>query len=113
MTQAQPSRRHALIGAAVAALAWRLPGTGLAADAYPSKPIKIIVPFAPGGPTDIMGRVVAKILGDALKQTVVVENRAGAGGNLGTDAVAKSAPDGYTLGIGAISTTAAKSATGS
>ena len=77
-----------------------------AADAYPSKPIRIIVPFAPGGPTDIMGRYVAKVIGDALKQTVVVENRAGAGGNLGTDVVAKSAPDGYTLGIGAISSLA-------
>jgi tripartite-type tricarboxylate transporter receptor subunit TctC len=106
MTQAQPSRRRTLIGASVAALAWALPGAGFAADAYPGKPIKIIVPFAPGGPTDIMGRVVAKILGDALKQTVVVENKAGAGGNLGTDAVAKSAPDGYTLGIGAISSLA-------
>jgi len=78
----------------------------LAADPYPSKPIKLVVPFPPGGPTDIMGRVAAKIIGDKFKQTVVVENRAGAGGNLGTDVVAKSAPDGYTIGLGAISSLA-------
>ena len=82
------------------------PTAVLAAEPYPSKPIRLIVPFPPGGPTDVMGRVVAKVLGDRLKQTVVVENRAGAGGNLGTDAVAKSAPDGYTLGIGVISSLA-------
>lgn len=93
----------ALLGSS-AALGWAVPAW--AADAYPSKPIRLIVPFPPGGPTDIMGRTVAKIIGDALKQTVVVENRPGAGGNLGTDVVAKAAPDGYTLGIGAISSLA-------
>ncbi|BDI03434.1 Bug family tripartite tricarboxylate transporter substrate binding protein [Sphaerotilus microaerophilus] len=106
MTQRFPSRRHALALTLAAALGAAPFGSALAADAYPSKPIKVIVPFAPGGPTDIMGRYVAKVIGDALKQTVIVENRAGAGGNLGTDAVAKSAPDGYTLGIGAISSLA-------
>lgn len=110
MKQTPKSRRSTLCQilnlTAAAALGWTTMGSALAADAYPNKPIKIIVPFAPGGPTDIMGRVVAKILGDALKQTVFVENKAGAGGNLGTDAVAKSAPDGYTLGIGAISSLA-------
>lgn len=70
------------------------------ADTYPSKPIKLIIPFAAGGPTDALGRTFAKDLGEVLGQTVVVENRTGAGGNIGTDAVAKSAPDGYTIGLG-------------
>jgi tripartite-type tricarboxylate transporter receptor subunit TctC len=77
--------------------------TALAAEPYPNRPIKLIVPFPPGGPTDIMGRTVGKILGDALKVNVVVENRAGAGGNLGTDAGAKSPADGYTLVLSAVS----------
>ena len=92
--------------AAGVALALVAGPTAWAADAYPAKPIKLIVPFPPGGPTDVMGRVAAKLLGDRLHQTVVVENRAGAGGNLGTDAIAKSAPDGYTLGLGVISSLA-------
>lgn len=99
------SVRRLCVGAAVAAGLLAALGSAQA-DGYPSKPIRVIVPFAPGGPTDIMGRLVGKILGDAFKQTVVIENRAGAGGNLGTDVVAKSAPDGYTLGIGAISSLA-------
>ena len=78
-----------------------------AADAYPAgKPIKLIVPFPPGGPTDIMGRIAGKILADKLKTTVVVENRAGAGGNLGTDVVAKAPADGYTIGLSAVSSLA-------
>jgi tripartite-type tricarboxylate transporter receptor subunit TctC len=97
-------QRRVLLCASLAALG-RI-GPALAADAYPAKPIRIIVPFAPGGPADTMGRVVAKLIGDALKQAVVVENRAGAGGNLGTDVVAKAAPDGYTLGLSAISSLA-------
>ena len=70
------------------------------ADTYPSKPIRLIIPFAAGGPTDALGRTFAKELGEVLGQTVVVENRTGAGGNIGTDAVAKSPPDGYTIGFG-------------
>ena len=81
-------------------------GSALAADAYPSKPIKLIVPFPPGGPPPVMGRVAAKLLGDKLKQTVVVENKPGAGGNLGTDAVAKAPADGYTLALTAVSSLA-------
>ena len=78
-----------------------------AADPYPAgKPIKLIVPFPPGGPTDIMGRLAGKIIGDKLKTTVVVENRAGAGGNLGTDVVAKAPADGYTIGLSAVSSLA-------
>lgn len=91
---------------AAAALATALPMSARSADAWPSRPIRIIVPFPPGGPTDIMGRWVAKLLGDATRQAVVIENKPGAGGNIGTDVVAKAAADGHTLGIGAISSLA-------
>ena len=67
------------------------------AQEYPSKPVKIVVPYSAGGNADILGRTLAQKLGDALKQPFVVENRAGANGGIGTDLVAKSAPDGYTL----------------
>lgn len=77
-----------------------------ASDAYPAKPIKLIVPFPPGGPTDIMGRTTARIISDKLKQPVVVDNKPGAGGNLGTDIVAKAPADGYTIGVGVISSLA-------
>jgi tripartite-type tricarboxylate transporter receptor subunit TctC len=79
--------------AAVAACAW-------AQGEYPAKPIKMIVPFPPAGGTDILARTVANQLATANKWTVVVDNRAGAGGNIGVDAAAKSAPDGYTLVMG-------------
>jgi tripartite-type tricarboxylate transporter receptor subunit TctC len=68
-----------------------------AAQTYPAKPVKIIVPFGAGGPADVFARVLAQHLTEALKQNFVVENRPGAGAIIGTDAVAKSAPDGYTL----------------
>ena len=69
----------------------------LAADAWPSKPIKLIVPYPPGGSSDIIARSIGQLISEELKQPVVIENKPGANGNLGADFVAKSAPDGYTL----------------
>jgi tripartite-type tricarboxylate transporter receptor subunit TctC len=75
-------------------------------DTYPSRPITMVVPFAPGGSTDAIGRIVAAGLSLVLGQAVVVENRAGAGGSIGTAAIAHAPPDGYTIGIGTASTLA-------
>ncbi len=82
-----------------------------AQDAYPSRPITMIVPFPAGGSTDVIGRIVAEGLGKALGQKIVVENRGGAGGTIGTAAIAKAAPDGYTIGMGTASTLAINPAT--
>jgi tripartite-type tricarboxylate transporter receptor subunit TctC len=81
----------------VSSIALGAAASGVQAQAWPSKPIRIIVPYAPGGTSDIIARSISQQLSEALKQSVIVENRAGANGNLGADAVAKSAPDGYTL----------------
>lgn len=74
------------------------------AEDWPARPVKMIVPYPPGGPVDVSARLLAPKLQAALGQPFVVENKPGAGGNIGVDAVAKSAPDGYTLGMGAIAT---------
>ena len=80
------------------ALALLCPAWATAQD-FPSKPIHLIVPFPPGGPNDIIARVVGQRMSDILKQTIVIESRSGQGGVIGTDAVAKAPPDGYTIGI--------------
>ncbi|MBE0549338.1 MAG: tripartite tricarboxylate transporter substrate binding protein [Rubrivivax sp.] len=84
----------------VTVLAALAPASGIAQGSYPTKPIRLIVPFAAGGSTDSLARIVAPELGRRLGQTVLVDNRAGAGGNIGIDAVAKADPDGYTIGLG-------------
>jgi tripartite-type tricarboxylate transporter receptor subunit TctC len=85
------------------AFAAMAPGLGHAAD-FPSKPLRFIVPYPPGGPLDTMARMLAEKVRGPLGQPVIVENRAGAGGNIGADLAAKAAPDGYTLVMGAVAT---------
>jgi tripartite-type tricarboxylate transporter receptor subunit TctC len=101
------NRRHALkLSALAAALA--IAGTSVAqaqdkAANYPNKPVKVIVPFAAGGNADFLGRLLAQKMSETWGQQFVVENRTGAGGNIGADVIAKANPDGYTIGMGTIS----------
>ncbi len=91
-------------GLAVAGVATTSAMPAIAAESFPDKPIKLVVPFTPGGSTDVLGRLLAKKLSETLNASVVVENRAGAGTIVGADYVAKSAPDGYTLLLSAATT---------
>jgi tripartite-type tricarboxylate transporter receptor subunit TctC len=88
----------------LAAVACALTAPADAADVYPSRPVRMIVAVPPGGPADILARLVGPKLTEALGQTVVIDNRGGAGGGVGSEAVARSAPDGYTLLMGTIGT---------
>lgn len=93
-------RRNALnraVGVVLLAVAACAAPAALAQERWPAKPVRMVVPFAPGGSTDVLARLVGQKLSERWGQPVVIENKAGAGGNLGADAVAKSAPDGYTL----------------
>ena len=97
-------RRLAVPFFAVIIAAGATPLANAADEAYPSKPIRLVVPFPAGGPLDVVARAIGQKLTDAWGQPVIIDNRPGAGGNIGADLVAKSAPDGYTILEGALST---------
>jgi tripartite-type tricarboxylate transporter receptor subunit TctC len=98
------TRSTGLAGCALLAAALAVHASGAAAQAYPAKPIRLMVPFPPGGSTDIVARIVAQKLSTQLGQSIVIENRGGAGGTLGTAVAAKAPPDGYSLLVGSTST---------
>src|SRR5205085_6743824 len=87
-----------------AGLAAMMLGGGAQAQPYPSRPITIVVPFAAGGPTDTLARVIGERMRQSLRQTIVIENTTGAAGSIGVGRVVRAAPDGYTVGIGHVGT---------
>jgi tripartite-type tricarboxylate transporter receptor subunit TctC len=95
-------RRQALHLGLAAGLGLLAPLRAVAQSEWPQKPIRLVVPFGPGGSSDTLGRAIGRHLGEALKQAVIIENKAGAGGLIGSQAVAKAAPDGYTLVVSGI-----------
>jgi tripartite-type tricarboxylate transporter receptor subunit TctC len=99
-------RKYRKVLASVVALAALAGFNARAADTYPSRPVQMIIPFAAGGPTDIVGRIMSARMSEFLGQSFVVEDKSGAGGNIGADFVAKAAPDGYTLLFATVSTNA-------
>ena len=103
-------QRRTLIAASIGTALAALSGAASAQSAYPNKPVRLVVPFAPGGTTDIVARVVAEKINIAFGQTMIVENKAGGGGSVGATEIARAAPDGYSLGMATVSTTAANPA---
>jgi tripartite-type tricarboxylate transporter receptor subunit TctC len=103
-------RHHPLLASSLTALGLTFAASAAMAQGYPNKIIKLQVPFAPGGTTDIVARVIADPLGKILGQSVIVENKAGGGGVVGANETAKASPDGYSLGMATVSTVAANPA---
>lgn len=99
MKSVSRARRTLVIGAAAATVGVLRSGLLYAQESFPSKPVRIVVPFTAGGPTDVLARMLAERLSVKWKQPVVVENRAGGGSTIGTNMVAKAAPDGHTIGM--------------
>jgi tripartite-type tricarboxylate transporter receptor subunit TctC len=99
-----PQRIACHLGAVLLAAIALCASAAIGAQDYPNRPVKLVVPFPPGGPLDVTGRLIAQKLTEAWGQSVVVENKPGAGGNIGAELVAKSPPDGYTILMGALST---------